>query len=923
MPEMQIKYRTAKGLYSFYNKIHGIPEGGLLECEGAEINRPDTLSKMRGRTRYGTVAAAKIEQLLEFEDRLIRHHGTTLQYDSDGAGTWANLTGSFSPPDSANRIRSVETLLALYFTTSLGPYKKATLADAPVRAGIHEALDLNLATTGTGAGMFTVDSQVAYRITFGRRDANDKFLEGAPSWREVIANAKTTGLAFANAAGVITVTHVAHGFTTGDIIEVSASSDVAQVSNGSKTITVTGVDTYTFAATGAGAGGTLTDGKLFNVNVNFTIPTDIVAGDFVRIYRTAFSATAATSPGDEFKLVMEEPLVSGDITAGTKTYLDVTDEAFLGENLYTNQGEQGILQANARPPYAKDIALWKGHLWYLNTRQPHAKELTFLDTAGLVDGTSSVTLTSGSSRTYTFAAAENIGTQSFKRFTAEATEAQNVEKTMKSFCKVVNRDTGQTLWEARYVSGEDDNPGIVEIRRRTVADVAVTFTCDAAGTGDNFSPALPTSGVTVTTVADTKQNGLYRSKFEQGEAVPLLNFDVVGAENRAGIRILALRDSLIVLKEDGIYRVSGETDGASGATFSVSQLDPSIQVVAPEAACVLNNSVFALSTQGVIRANESGTDLVSYQIEDDLKELFAITNYETLVFAAPYESAREYRLYIPDVSGDTFTKRARVYNYLTNGWYEREKNLSAARVLFTQDRLYEAQAEDFFVLQERKSFNTNAEDYKDEDIAVTVTATGTTTNAEGDTVSTVTVDYTYSFDMQTGFYFKQGIEAGIVESFTEITSTSFLLVLDTLLNPATGAATLSLPINTRIRWKPEAIGDAAVMKQFPEVQLYMEADSALLHRVGFSSDVDAAETLLDIRIPSGFGWGEGPWGDFGWGDEGQPPSTPIRAMVPRTYQRCRALTVIYEHRRAQERFDLAQLGFVFRGYGKKTVRTPR
>lgn len=930
MPKNQTLIRTAQGLYSQFNNLHGIPEGGLLECENFNIDRHGVLSSMRGRNRYGQFAGfpvgAEVRQLLEFQDKLIRHHGTTLDYDSGGGG-WTAFAGNFSAPDAEHRIRSFEALLSFFFTTSLGVFKKATLTDEPVRSGIHEGLDINLAKVGTGAGFFSVNTQVAYRIVFGRRDANMKLLLGAPTWAETAVNAKTTGLAFANAAGTITVTHVAHGFTTGDIIEISDSSDLAQVSNGPKTITVTGVDTYTFAATGAGAGGTLSDGKKFNVTVNATIPTDIVAGDFYQVYRTEFSADAATPPGDEMKLVQEVALVAGDITAGVVSFTDTFDAAFLGELLYTNQSLEGIANANARPPWAKDACLWKNHAWFLNTKQPQTKRLTLLSILGLVDNTSSITLTSGvTSRTYTFSTVENQGLNRFQRFTGEPTQAQNVERTAKSLCKIVNRDTGQTLWEARYVSGVDDAPGIIEFRRRTLNTVAITFIADSAGTGDNFSPTLPTAGTTITTTDDAGGNRLYRSKFERVEAVPIGSNDPIGSERYEGLRILPLKDSLIILTERGVYRASGETDGFLGKSFVVgSEVDPSIQVVCPEAAVILNNAVYCLSTQGVIRVDESGTDLVSLQIEDDLKELFGFSNFRTVTFAVAYESDRKYILYRQEISSDTVAKFAHVYNYLTNTWTRRRKTISAAHVLFTEDKLYEAETILFFVLQERKSFVTSGDDYRDEDHPVNVTAVGTIVNSEGNTVSTVTFTYTFiGMAMQSGFLFEQGTEEGIIEEVTDLGGGSFFTVLDVLCNPIVGGATVSLPIPERARWRPEACGNPEVIKQFPEVTVVLEQNRSLRHTIGFLTNIDSAEfQLRPIRTIPLFGWGEGAWGDFGWGDEGEAPSTPLRCPVPRQHQRCEMIGLTYERRRAKERVDIASVGYTFRSYGERTVRGPR
>lgn len=926
MQKLQAIHRTAEGIWTQYNRVHGIPEGGQIEAENVDIRRNGVLSKIRGRNRYGLAAASQIAQLFEFKDRIFRHHGTTIDYDSDGAGTWTAFSGSFSAPATNHRIRAFEQILSLYFTSAAGIYKKATLADEPVIAGIPEGLDVLASLTGTGGGVLVHDAQHAYRVIFGRVDANEKTLLGAPTWREVVTNI-ITAVTWSRTTTTVTITQTAHGYSNSDSIVVSDTSGTPGLPNGTYTISNVAADTYDVTVPDAGdASGTASVGKDQNGSVDFTIPDDIVAGDFYRVYRTVASASQSTPPGDEMRLVEEVAIEASDITAGSITYTDTTDENFLGESLYTNASEEGITNSNWRPPFAKDLALWKGHGWYLNTRDEHVLKLRFLETTGLVDGTSTVTITDGTTpRTYTFETAEDFSMQEFQRYTGLDTEAQNVEETMKSLCRAINRDTGNSIFYARYVSKETDNPGIIEIRRRDFADTSLSVTCDASGTGDNFSPTLPTSGTTVATMQFTGGNRVMHSKFEQPEAVPRESIDPVGSEFYEAQRAMPLRDSLVILTQKGVYRVSGESDGLAGDTFSISELDPSIQVVAPDCAVILNNAVYCLSTQGVVRVDESGTELVSHQIEDDLRELFGFSSYESRVFAIAYESDRKYILWRPEVSSDSNAQIAHVYDYLTNTWCTRRKDLSAAHVLFNSQLIYEAHATDEFVLQERKSFSATGDDYRDEDIDVTVTAVSTTTLADGTEVSVVTLTYSYTgVEMAEGFSFQQNSEFGIVTAVVDNGSSSYTLTLDTLLNPSVAAATVSIPITSRIRWRPEAAGNASVNKQFPEVCLFMEANNALEHRVAFSSNVIAEENFVDsIDVIPGYGWGEGEWGPPGWGDEGEPPTTPVRVIVPFEYQRCQLLTLVYEHRRAREFFDLVEVAYTFRPYGQRNVQTPR
>lgn len=61
------------------------------------------------------------------------------------------------------------------------------------------------------------------------------------------------GLAWTRSTTTATVTHTAHGLNTGNSVNVPISSDVAAIVVGQKSITVTGVNTYTFTCLNAGA----------------------------------------------------------------------------------------------------------------------------------------------------------------------------------------------------------------------------------------------------------------------------------------------------------------------------------------------------------------------------------------------------------------------------------------------------------------------------------------------------------------------------------------------------------------------------------------------------------------------------------------------------------------------------------------------
>jgi hypothetical protein len=681
--------------------------------------------------------------------------------------------------------------------------------------------------------------------------------------------------------------------------------------------------------TGINAGatsGTCSDGKRFNVQLVFTIPKDIKADDEYEVWRTNLSATAGTPVGDDHRLILSGKVTSGDISAGTITVTDSKDPSFLGEELYTNSSLETLSQANDRPPLAKFIVQFEGHTFYFRAVQPHTLELQLLDIAGLTDDTSSITITSGvSSRTYTFSTAENQGANKFKRFTAEPTLVQNIEKTAKSLVKIINRDSGNTLVTAHYSSGEDDPPGKILIEKQTLGSSLFSVTADTTNTGSKFSPALPTSGTSVKSSDNGKAHGGWRAKSGQPEAVPRLNFHVFGKSNKDILGVVALKEAILVYKEDGIFVLTGQSDGASGANFVVDELDPTVILDGRNTLVLLDNGAISHTSQGVLRAGQGIPSILSRpQIETELRRISKLAAFKSLSHAIAYESEREYLLFTPSDALDTAATMVWVYNYGTTAWTTWRKKIGTGHVLSTDDKLYLCHATEPRILQERKTYLPNGDDFVDEDIDVTITATGTTTHPTlGTTVSQVTITYSYTEELDEGWLLSQGASKDVVDLVEDLGGGSYRLTLRNLvIGFANGAATVSLPVVMKVEWAPITAGDPSTLKQFPFCSVYVEKAGGT-HDLAFKSDMQNARESIDtIIIKKSAGWGNGSWGGFPWGDSQEAAVPLLRTWVPIDHQKCRALTVRYENRYARHSVDILCLSLDTRIISKKAERQP-
>lgn len=203
-------------------------------------------------------------------------------------------------------------------------------------------------------------------------------------------------------------------------------------------------------------------------------------------------------------------------------------------------------------------------------------------------------------------------------------------------------------------------------------------------------------------------NRLYYSKFQQPEAVPILNYLDLGPKDKAILRIYPLRDSLMVFKEDGLYRVSGEV-----APFSVSVFDNSAILAAPDSLSISNGALYSWNTQGISSTTESGVTILSRPIDVDIlyRSSSQFTNFRTATWGVGYESDNSYLVFTIEETNDTIAQVAYVYNNLTSTWTTYKKTNTCGIVNSADDKLYLGAGDINQIEIERKLFNRT--DYAD------------------------------------------------------------------------------------------------------------------------------------------------------------------------------------------------------------------
>lgn len=107
--------------------------------------------------------------------------------------------------------------------------------------------------------------------------------------------------------------------------------------------------------------------------------------------------------------------------------------------------------------------------------------------------------------------------------------------------------------------------------------------------------------------ADADRSRVMWSKTLQPEAVPRLNFQDIGAWREPVLRMVPTRDSLFVLKADGVWRITGE----SPETLRVEEFDRTIQLIHRRAADLYDNQVWAWTSNGIVAISEAGAQRMS------------------------------------------------------------------------------------------------------------------------------------------------------------------------------------------------------------------------------------------------------------------------------------------------------------------------
>lgn len=815
-----------KGLFTNSNQLSEVPEGALTLAKNVVIDKDGVAEACRGFDRLANSPASDLvrsDRLTVYQDHLIRRNSNddTMGYFVSGSG-WTNYASTYlHPDDDYARMQFSQANGNLYFTTSTG-VKVLDVYTGPVYStGMPRGLDGVGSTTGA-SGMMTNNTQVAYRVLWGSRDANSNLYLGTPSQRIIVSNS---------------------------------------------------------------SGGTR------DVSLTFTIPSGITVDDFFQVYRSKESASSTDEPNDELQLVYEKNPTSGEISAKSVTFTDSAPVSLMGASLYTNASQEGIQESNDEPPFAKDICTFKNYTFFGNIKTRHKINIKLLAVGG--SGLAANDTITINSIVFTAKASETIASAEFKVFTG-GSAAQNISDTAQSLVKVINQYTSNTTVYAYYLSGYQDLPGQIMLVMRTLGDTSF-----AVARSNTVAWDIGTG----TSSNDTYAHGLMWSKKQQPEHVPTAHLEFVGSKNYPLRRIIALRDSLFILKDDGVFRLTG-----SGGSWSIDPLDTSTKIIAPDSAVVVNNQIFALCDQGIVTISDVGVQVISRPIEDAIAGLISAdyTKLKTLSFGVGYETDRKFYLWTIASSSDAYPTQAFVYNTFTQAWTTRVKDAQHAVVNLSDDKMYICNPSDKHILQERKSLTFR--DYIDEE----VDGFSVVSSSSYDVVLNTTVGLDVGYLLYSS--------STVYSMITAVTpSTNTVTVHDIKTWPA-GSITVYKSIDSELEYVAQHFDNPGVMKHFQEAALLLREASFITGYLSFFTDISGGYS--DTEVNGVFGsnlWGLFTWGSGTWG--GITRQKPIRVFVPREKSRGSLISVKFSVNNSYSKWSLNGISMQFDWVSERSGRS--
>lgn len=627
-----------------------------------EHRRPVALITPFGLTGYTPTTGAK--SMFSYQDKLhfLANGASNVLYYFNNPGYLNTATTTipvstptfdgaqmqtFKPPATAEMNGSV--FMARPFAGTgqeFAFWKMDALGAAPYRAGMSPALDIGLALNGTPSGFLAISASVAYRVTYNRIDALGFLISSPPSGRATLLN---TGGTASDAVVTIpipawvdtgvffqlyrTATNLSGG-DPGDEAQLVYQSYITAAQIVAKQVVVT--DVYPT---------TLNMGPDLYTNqnqegidrANFPPPQAQHIAGFKRAMFYGNTVGKHRMTEQMLALPVEYNILAvaaNTPIAGQATYTYPANSFVAGtfDSTYVLSSSLTL-----------DIANTGSFTVVSNT----ANTIVVTNPGAVTTGASGLSMigyvTNGTTR-YHAGYAETFTPAPVFAFplTPAVSFSLRIAGGARSLCKMIQTNPAETTFVAYYVSGPDDSPGMIQFEG---VNFGAAYTLQGFPNMAGLNPNqfgrnwAQTIDVARNSIPQTFPSRVYFSKPGQPEHVPLASYlDVLGARsggNQPILGLVPLRDSLFVLKRDGVYRITGD-----GENWAVQRYDDTLRPVCPADANgklqsqpfgVVNNKLYVICTKGLVEITDVGSRVVSGPIDAILRGFVEGTSASTTV----------------------------------------------------------------------------------------------------------------------------------------------------------------------------------------------------------------------------------------------------------------------------------------------------
>lgn len=699
------------GLYTGPNPLKA-PEGALLEAENVMSVRPDILEYRPGFARDGT---APLDVSGNAPEGMFPFDGDMLVYNDNAAGSnkrfdWAatelNVTGigsttkvtlhDFAPP------RAMLARKNLYVCSRAGQYKLTSASDtAAERCGlVRPALRSASHVTGSAVVVGNANSY-AHRFCFRKEDANEVITRSPPSVSYPRTN--STGSTADPTYTIWTGTLVA-----GDVIEVYRTK--TRVGNTAAVRRAVGAEfwlaqEYRVTAADVSAGYASIRDTTVDADLGaalYTNPTregELKANDpppasadvvwwkscawwlntrpQQKIVRTLVDAGASrTDNGMTYVAKTGVTISSGNATI---TGFADTDEIHVGMAISTSADDPTVCAQFAAT--ARVASKTSTTVTMSSAALGNAAVVTryFYDVVRVAMGATAYG--AGDVAVEVFAAGTSGSALGVWRFDSDSGTPRDVARELayaingcaaESFSiKAVASSFGEDAFSVAPGALALEEAGVGTTIGAATTIVDLEFACSST-TAFNDQPTWPAY---YSRSSDTweERNGLRYSKPDQPDHAPATNSIRIGSENLHGLKAVPLESALIVFREDGIYRVTGEAPDS----WTITTLDQQTRLLSASAVDVIDNRAYAWTDRGVVVVSENGVSPLSEPVvgmgnaADELKARrldFTRGNTNKGCFMVAWPTRGLVCLAVPASISDVYSELWWVYSISTGTW---------------------------------------------------------------------------------------------------------------------------------------------------------------------------------------------------------------------------------------------------------------